>query len=79
MKNDNGNIPKTEKELEEWMKANCANFNSYSINGNAIYEGFGIEIIGGTFIWYYTERGQKDIYYISYKGKLSKKLPKRYK
>lgn len=46
MKNDNGNIPKTEKELEEWMKANCANFNSYSINGNAIYEGFGIEIIG---------------------------------
>ena len=60
MKNDNGNIPKTEKELEEWMKANCANFNSYSINGNAIYEGFGIEIIGGTFIWYYTERGQKD-------------------
>ena len=42
MKNDNGNIPKTEKELEEWMKANCANFNSYSINGNVIYEGFGI-------------------------------------
>lgn len=60
MKNDNGNIPKTEKELEEWMKANCANFNSYSINGNVIYEGFGIEIIGETFIWYYTERGQKD-------------------
>ena len=36
MKNDDGNIPKTEKELEEWMKANCANFDSYSINGNAI-------------------------------------------
>jgi hypothetical protein len=52
--------PKTEIELEKWMKDNCFNFNSYSINGNAIYEGFGIDKIGGQFIWYYTERGQKD-------------------
>ena len=27
------------------MKQNCFNFNSYSINGNRIYEGFGIPII----------------------------------
>lgn len=52
-------IPKTEKELGNWMKKNCCNFNSYSINGNSIYEGFGIEIIGGLYIWYYTEKGSK--------------------
>ncbi|WP_422005781.1 hypothetical protein [Roseivirga pacifica] len=52
--------PKTEIELEKWMKDNCFNFNSYSINGNAIYEGFGIDKIGGRFIWYYIELGQKD-------------------
>ena len=52
--------PQTEIELEKWMKDNCFNFNSYSINGNAIYEGFGIDKIGGLFTWYYTERGQKE-------------------
>lgn len=52
--------PKTEKELEQWMKENCYNLNSYSINGNVIYEGFGIDKIGGQFIWYYIERGQKN-------------------
>ncbi|MRX47820.1 hypothetical protein [Pedobacter puniceum] len=53
-------IPKTEIELENWMKENCFNFNSYSINGSSIYEGFGIDKSGGLYIWYYTERGQKD-------------------
>ena len=52
--------PKTEIELEKWMKENCFNFNSYSINGNAIYEGYGVDKFGGLFIWYYTERGQKN-------------------
>lgn len=56
---DSNVIPSTEKELENWMKENCANFNSYSINCNSIYEGFGIEIVGGNYIWYYTERGNK--------------------
>jgi len=42
------------------MKQNCFNFNNYSINGNAIHEGHGIDKFGGLFIWYYTERGQKD-------------------
>lgn len=53
------NIPKTEIELEGWMKRNCFNFETYSINGNAIYEGFGIDRSGGVFSWYFTERGEK--------------------
>jgi hypothetical protein len=54
-------IPQTEIELENWMKSNCYNFNSYSINGNFIWEGFGIERNGPLFHWYYTERGEKNI------------------
>lgn len=53
------NEPETIVELEQWMKRNCFNFNSYAINGNNIYEGCGIEKSAGIFIWYYTERGQK--------------------
>ncbi|QIK54830.1 hypothetical protein G7051_10935 [Dysgonomonas sp. HDW5B] len=53
-------IPKTEKELYNWMKENHCNFDSYSINGNSIYEGFGIEIIGGLYTWFYTEKGIKN-------------------
>lgn len=55
----NDTIPKTEKELELWMKKNNYNFLSYSINGSPIYEGFGIDKFPGQFIWYYTERGIK--------------------
>ncbi|MDY3520723.1 hypothetical protein PG614_05715 [Riemerella anatipestifer] len=51
--------PKTEIELQIWMKDNCFNFDAYSINGNFIWEGFGIDKIGSLFHWYYTERGQK--------------------
>jgi hypothetical protein len=57
---DSDYLPKTEIELENWMKENCFNFTSYSINGNSIYEGYGIDKSGGLYIWYYTERGQKD-------------------
>ncbi len=53
-------LPKTKIELENWMSENCFNFNSYSINGNSIYEGFGIDKSGGLFIWYYVERGKRD-------------------
>lgn len=56
----NSFVPKTEMELENWMKQNCYNFNSYSINGNFIYEGFGIDKMNEAYIWYYTERGQKN-------------------
>jgi len=46
-------------ELEKWLKENCYPMNSYSINGNAIHEGFGLENNGGLFQWFYTERGDK--------------------
>ncbi|MEE9364780.1 MAG: hypothetical protein V3U92_19440 [Cellulophaga sp.] len=46
-------------ELEKWLKENCYPMNSYSINGNFIYEGCGIENNGGLYEWYYTERGDK--------------------
>jgi hypothetical protein len=49
----------TELELEQWLKGNCYPMNSYSINGNFIYEGCGIENNGGLYQWCYTERGEK--------------------
>jgi hypothetical protein len=55
-------LPKTKIELENWMKENCFHFDTYSINGNSIYEGWGIEHTDGQFIWYFTERGlQKNL------------------
>ncbi|MGI4759918.1 MAG: hypothetical protein ACRYF0_04385 [Janthinobacterium lividum] len=53
------NPPQTIKELAKWMKARCYNFDSYSINGNSIYEGFGLEETLDGYVWYYTERGQR--------------------
>ncbi len=53
-------LPQTEVDLEKWMKTNCFNFEGYSVNGNAIHEGFGIDKLGGLFAWYYTERGEKN-------------------
>lgn len=56
IKND---VPISVIELENWMKDNCYNFSSYSINGNFIDEGFSIEKNGDLFLWYYQERGIK--------------------
>ena len=53
--------PKTIAALETWMKENCYNFLSYSINGNIISEGHGIEKTGDRYVWYYTERGEQNI------------------
>jgi len=47
-------------ELKEIMNKNCYNYNFYSIDGNVIYEGFGIDKSGELFIWYYTERGDRE-------------------
>jgi hypothetical protein len=52
-------LPQTIKELVRWMKERCYNFESYSIGGNSIYEGFGLEETLDGYIWYYTERGQR--------------------
>ncbi|HEX8532077.1 MAG TPA: hypothetical protein VF646_18710, partial [Cytophagales bacterium] len=53
-------MPRTESELAEWMKANCYNFDNYSIGGNMIHEGHGMDRTGEMFTWYYTERGRKN-------------------
>jgi hypothetical protein len=52
-------LPQTVKELTRWMKERCYNFDSYSIDGNSIYEGFGLEATLNGYVWYYTERGQR--------------------
>ena len=52
-------VPKTERELAQWMRKNCYNFESYSIGGNSIWEGYGIKRKAGSFNWYYTERGEE--------------------
>jgi hypothetical protein len=50
-------IPATVKELKQWMKQRCFNLNSYSIQGNTINEGFGIDTSGGVQTWYYVDSG----------------------
>ncbi|HVG13592.1 MAG TPA: hypothetical protein VM935_01490 [Chitinophagaceae bacterium] len=52
-------LPATRSQLEDWMIAQCYNFNSYSVNGSIIHEGYGIDKADDGFVWYYTERGQK--------------------
>lgn len=45
--------------LQKWLVANCYRMNNYSINGNTIYEGYGLEHSDGIFKWFYTEGGAK--------------------
>jgi len=52
--------PTTIKELKNFLRKNCFNQKLYSIDGNIIYEGFGLEKWGELFIWFYTERGNKE-------------------
>ncbi|MCB0521324.1 MAG: hypothetical protein H6577_04555 [Lewinellaceae bacterium] len=52
--------PQSVADLAQWMKDHCFNFNHYSIGGNAIHEGYGIEKWGGLYIWYYSEKGRRD-------------------
>lgn len=53
---------KTINELNAWMKENCIKFDNYSIGGNSILEGYGIEIlVEGLYCWFYIERGNKNI------------------
>lgn len=56
----NNHLPQTIIELENWMRENCFNFNSYSVNGNHVNEGFGIDKWGELFVWYYTERVKRE-------------------
>lgn len=54
-------VPSTRKELVYWMQEHCYNFNDYSIDGNFIWEGFGIEKVDNTYEWYFIERGHKKV------------------
>lgn len=51
--------PTTIIQLDEWMTANCYN-DSYGIGNRNIHEGYGLDIFGSLYVWYYTERGQRD-------------------
>lgn len=51
--------PSTIKQLDEWMTCNCYN-ESYGIGNRNIHEGYGLDVIDGSYIWYYTERGKKE-------------------
>ena len=52
--------PTTIRQLTQWMKANCNNFQSYSIDGSWIWEGYGLKAEEDCFVWYYTERGREE-------------------
>lgn len=52
--------PSTIKELKSFMIANCYRLDSYSIDGNIIHEGCGIDKSGELYIWFYTERGNRE-------------------
>lgn len=54
-------VPTTREALVRWMEEHGYNFNDYSINGNVIGEGFGIDEVGSEFQWYFTERGRKQV------------------
>jgi hypothetical protein len=47
---------RTIQQLDEWMTAHCYN-DSYAIGARNIHEGYGLELSGGLYVWYYTERG----------------------
>lgn len=49
----------TIKQLDEWMTFNCYKDN-YAIGNRSIYEGFGLDTFGPLYVWYYTERGNRE-------------------
>jgi hypothetical protein len=49
----------TIKQLDQWMTDNCYNDN-YAIGDRNIHEGLGLDKFGSLFVWYYTERGQRE-------------------
>lgn len=50
--------PSTIKQLDEWMNVHCYN-DSYGIGTRNIHEGYGVAVSGDQYIWYYTERGNR--------------------
>jgi hypothetical protein len=48
----------TIKQLDEWMTENCYP-ETYAIGNRNIYEGCGLDTFGSLYVWYYTERGER--------------------
>lgn len=53
-------IPNNINELKNFINRNCYNKQSYSIDGEIIYEGFGLEKWGELYVWFYKERDQRE-------------------
>lgn len=51
-------VPTTVNELLNWLSKNCY-ANNYAIGEIKIYEGYGLDFSNGAYVWYYTERGQR--------------------
>jgi len=45
------------------MEANCYN-DGYAIGDRIIHEGYGLERLGETLVWFYTERGTKQTLHV---------------
>jgi len=48
----------TLKQLDEWITENCY-AETYAIGNRNIHEGFGLDSFGTLYVWYYTERGER--------------------
>ena len=48
----------TIKQLDEWMTENCY-AETYAIGNRNIHEGCGLDTFGSLYVWYYTERGER--------------------
>ena len=51
--------PSTIQQLDDWMTAHCYN-DSYAIGSRIIHEGYGLTTAGNLYVWYYTERGERN-------------------
>jgi hypothetical protein len=48
----------TIKQLDGWLTENCFS-DTYGIGNRNIFEGCGLDIFGSLYVWYYTERGER--------------------
>lgn len=51
--------PSTIQQLDDWMTARCYN-DSYAIGSRIIHEGYGLAKADTLYVWYYTERGERN-------------------
>ena len=48
----------TIKQFDDWLTRNCF-ADTYGIGNRNIHEGCGLDTFGSLYIWYYTERGER--------------------